>query len=108
MTLEAKLRWNVHVEKTWRPLTKIQKKIYWLMGRKSALLIHSKLMLYKQILSPVWTDSIQLWGCTKQSNTDNIQQFQSKVLSNIVDEPWYIRNADPHTDRQMGIVAREI
>ena len=64
------------------------KKIYWLMGRRSALSVHNKLMLYKQILNPVWTCGIQLWGCTKQSNTDIIQRFQNKVLRNIVDETW--------------------
>jgi len=29
------------------------KKMYWLMGRRSALSMHNKLMLYKQILNPV-------------------------------------------------------
>jgi len=31
------------------------KKMYWLMGRRSAMSIHNKLVLYKQILKPVWT-----------------------------------------------------
>jgi len=48
-------------------------KMYWLTGRRSVLSIHNKLVLYKQILMPVWTYGIQLWGCTKQSNTDIIQ-----------------------------------
>ena len=56
------------------------KKMYWLMRRGSALSINSKLMLYKQILNPVWTYGIQLWGCTKQSNIDIIQRFQTKYL----------------------------
>ena len=65
-------------------------------------------MHYKQILKPVWTYEVQLWGCTKQSNTDIIQRFQNKVLRNIVDAPWYIRNADLYRDLQMGMVTREI
>jgi len=63
------------------------KKMYWRVRRRSALSLHSKLMLYKQILKPVWTYGIQLWGCTKQSNTDIIQRFQNKVLGNIVVHP---------------------
>jgi len=61
--------------------------VYWLVGRRSALSIQNKLMLYTQILKPVWTYGIQLWGCTKQSNTDIIQRFQNKVLRNIVGAP---------------------
>jgi len=56
------------------------KKIYWLTGRRSALSIHNTLMLYKQILKPVWTYGIKQWGCTNQSNTDIIQRFQNKDL----------------------------
>jgi len=56
----------------------------------------------------VWTYGIQLWGCTKQSNTDIIHRFQDKVLRNIVDAPWYIRNADFHRDLQMEMVTTEI
>ena len=84
------------------------KKMYWLVRRKSALSIHNKLMLYKQILKAVWTYGIQMWGCTKQSNIGIIQWFQNKVLRNIVDASWYIRNADLHRDLQMEMVTNEI
>jgi hypothetical protein len=50
----------------------------------------------------------QLWRCRKQSNTDSIQRFQKKVLGNIVDAPWCIRNADLHRDLQMQTVRNEI
>jgi len=43
----------------------------------------------------------------KQSNADVIQQFQNKVLRNIVDAVWYIRNADLHRDLQMEMVTNE-
>jgi hypothetical protein len=78
------------------------------MGRRSALSIHNKLMLHNRILKTVWTDGIQLGGRTKQSNADIIQRFQNKVLRNIVDAPWYIRNADLPRDIQMEIVTNEI
>jgi hypothetical protein len=65
-------------------------------------------MHYRQILKPVWTYGIRLWGCTKQSNTAIIQRFQKKVLRNIVDAPWYDRNADLHRDLKMETVTAEI
>jgi hypothetical protein len=82
--------------------------MYWFMGRRSALSIHNQLMLYKQILNPVWTYGIQLWGCTKQANIDSIQRIQNKVLRNIAAAPRYIRNADLHRDLQMETVMNEI
>jgi hypothetical protein len=90
---------------------KIQKKyiyIYWLIGRDSSLSLHNKLLLYKQILKPVWTCGIRLWGCTKQSNIDLIQRFQNKVLRNILKAPWHIRNHDLHSDLEVDVVSSEI
>ena len=107
MTLDAKLRLKAHVKEKREELGLKYKKLHWLTGRRSALSIHSKLILYKQILKPVWTYGIQQWGCKKQSNTDIIQRFQNKVLRNIVDAPWYIRNADVHRDLQMEMVTNE-
>ena len=53
------------------------------------------------------TYGIQLWGCTKQSNSDIIQRFQNKALRNIVDAPRYIRNADLHRDLQMEMATND-
>jgi len=65
-------------------------------------------MLNKQILKFVWTYGLQLWGYTKQGNTDIIQRFQNKVLGNIVDAPWYIRNANLHRDLRMEMVTMKL
>jgi len=73
-------------------LTLKYRKMYWLMGRYFALSVYNKLMLYQQVLKPVWTYGIQLWGCTSQSNRNIIQRFQNRVLRGIVDPPWYIPN----------------
>jgi len=56
----------------------------------------------------VWTCDIQLWGRTKQSNIDITQRFQNKVLRNIVDTLWYIRNAALRRDFQMEMFTIEI
>jgi hypothetical protein len=56
----------------------------------------------------VWTYGIQLWGCTRPSNIAIIQRLQNKVLRNIVDTPWYVRNADLHKDLNMNMATTEI
>jgi hypothetical protein len=80
----------------------------WLLGRNYSLSLHNKLLLYNQILKPVWTYGIQLWGCTKPSNVDIVQRFQNKVLRNVVDAPWFVRNSDLHRDVGVEVVGREI
>ena len=86
-----------------RTYTEIQK-MYWLMGRYAALSAYNNLMLYQQVLKPVWTYGIQLWGCTGQSNRNIIQRFQNRVLRGIGDAPWYIRNDNVHKDLDVETV----
>jgi hypothetical protein len=57
-----------------------------------------KLTLYKQVIRPVWSYGIQLWGCASESNIQVIQRYQNKVLKCIVNAPWYVRNSDLHRD----------
>lgn len=108
MTLDAKLRWKAHVKKKRDELNLRYKQMYWLLGRNSSLSLQNKLLLYKQVLMPVWTYGIQLWGCTAQSNVLIIQRFQNKVLRDITDAPWYVRNTDLHRDLQVEFVDKVI
>jgi hypothetical protein len=80
----------------------------WLLGRKSKLSIENKLLLYKCIIKPIWTYGVQLWGCTKPSNTKIIQRFESKVLRLITNAPWYVSNLTLHYDLQIPFVIEEI
>jgi len=84
------------------------RQMYWLLGRRSTLSLRNKLVLYTEILKPVWTYGIQLWGCAAQSTIAVIQRFQNKVLRGIVNAPWYIRNTDLHRDLNMEMVTAVI
>ena len=98
MNLDAKVRWKVPVKEKREELSLKYKNMYWLLGRKSKLSVNNKLLIYKQILKPVWTYGIQLWGCTAKTNMEIIQRFQNVVLREIIDAPWYCRNKDIHRD----------
>jgi hypothetical protein len=84
--------------------------MYWLLGCNSDLSLHNKLTLYKQVIYPVRSYGIQLWGCANESNIQVIQRYQNKVLKCIVNAPWYIRNSDLHRDLGVetvtGIIAK--
>ena len=62
MTLDTKLRWKEQIEKKMIELDIRLSKLYWLLGRKSKLSVYNKLLVYNQVLKPVWTYGIQLWG----------------------------------------------
>jgi hypothetical protein len=70
--------------------------MYWFLGRNSELSVHNKIILYKQVIHPVRSYGIQLWGCASDSNIQLIQPYQNKVLKCIVNVPWYVRNNDHH------------
>ena len=108
MTLDSKLRWKAHVKMKREELSLKYKKMCWLLGRHSSLTVNNKLLIYKQILKPIWAYGAQLWGCAKQSNVKIIQTFQNKVLRNIVKAPWYINNKNIHKDLSVDTVSNEI
>jgi hypothetical protein len=71
-------------------------------------LYNNKLLLYKAILTPIWTYEIQLWGTASTSNIDILECFQSKTLRKIVDAPWYIPNTVIRKDLQIPTLKEEI
>jgi hypothetical protein len=50
---------------------------------------------------------IQLWGCTKPSNTKVLERFQSNVLRSI-NAPRHVSNLTLHRDLQIPFVTEEI
>jgi hypothetical protein len=68
------------------------------------LSIYNKLIPHKQVLRPVWSYGIQLWGCASYSNIQVIQRFQNRVLKCIVQAPWYIRNSHLHRDLRIETI----
>lgn len=108
ITLDARLRWKAHIKKKREELGIKYRNMYWLIGRNSTLSVHNKLLVYKQILQPVWTYGSQLWGCASKSNIEIIQRFQNRVLRNVVDAPWYTRNSDLHRDLEIDTVTQTI
>lgn len=98
LTLDTRLRWKEHVKIKLKQLKLKHKRMLWLLGSRSSLLLDNKILLYKSILRPVWSYGCQLWGCTADSNIKLIQTFQNKVLRQMSGAPWYIRNTDIHAD----------
>jgi hypothetical protein len=67
MTLVAKLQWKENIKKKRDELNIKFRKMYWFLGHNSELSVHNKIILYKQVIYPVWSYGIQLWGCASDS-----------------------------------------
>lgn len=96
--LDEKLTWKAHIKAKRRHLDLKVRNMYWLLNKNSQLSLENKLTIYKTILRPVWTYGIELWGCSKPSNTKILQTFQSKTLRMITNAPWYVTNQTLHND----------
>jgi len=108
MTLDAKLRWKEHVKKKKEEINIKFRRMQWLMGRNSQLSLHNKILLYKQIIKPIWAYGIQLWGCTRKTNLKIMQTIQNKILRQITNAEWYIRNERIHNDLKISTVQEEV
>lgn len=106
--LDRRLTWQKHIFIKRKQLGLKLNKMYWLMGHRSQLSIYNKLSLYKSILKPIWTYGIQLWGTASNSNIEILQRFQSKVLRQITNAPWYVPNSIIQNDLEMISVKDEI
>jgi hypothetical protein len=80
----------------------------WLLGCKSKLSTENKLLLYKCIINSIFTYGIQLWGCTKPSNTKIIRRLNSKVLRSVTNAPWYVSKLTLCNNLQIPFVTEEI
>lgn len=82
--------------------------MYWLLARNSKLSLNNKVLLYKTIITPLWTYGIQLWGSALNSNIEILKRFQSKVLRILVDAPWFITNDITRRDLDISTVKEVI
>jgi hypothetical protein len=96
--LDQKLTWKAHIQAKKMQLTTKARNMNWLIGKNSQVLMANKLLIYKTILKPIWTYGIELWDCSKPSNTKVLQTFQSKMLRSITKAPWFVSNQTLHAD----------
>jgi hypothetical protein len=74
-------------------------KMHWLLGHKSKLSTSNKILIYK---------ILELSGTASTSNMEILERFQSKTLSIIANEPWYVPNSVIRKYLQIPTVKEEI
>jgi hypothetical protein len=70
--------------------------------------LERKVLLYKTIITPIWTYGIELWGCASKSSITIIPRSQSKILRMITNAPWYATNQTLHEDLNVPYITEVI
>ncbi|PNF43030.1 hypothetical protein B7P43_G08777, partial [Cryptotermes secundus] len=86
--LDGKLTWKTHIKAKRRQLDLKIKNMYWLLNCKSKLSLENKLIIYKCIIKPIWTFGIEVWGCSKPSNTKILQNIEIYFLHVVQSGTW--------------------
>ena len=74
--------WKTHIKAKRCQLELKLKNMSWLINTRSELSLDSKLTVYKTILRPIWTYGIELWGCSKPSNSQDSPNIPIKNAQN--------------------------
>ena len=102
------MTWKKHITTKRKEIDLKIKRMYWLLGRRSALSLENKLLLYKAVIKPIWIYGIELWGCSSKSKVNIIQRLQSKTLRLMTNAPWFVSNHTLHADLKISTVAEEV
>ncbi|KAJ1120327.1 hypothetical protein NDU88_008500 [Pleurodeles waltl] len=97
VTLDFKLSWRNHIEKTCQKATTKLVALYPLLRTKS-MPMQSKVCAITAIIRPTMTYASPVWsGCRPQYRKD-LQRLQSKALRIAAGAPIFARTADLHKD----------
>lgn len=96
VTLDKRLTWGSHIKSKRKILNSRLHLLRPIL--KSKLPFHTKIILYKSLLRPIWAYAIQIWGCAKPSQLRTLQAFQSITLRIISSAPWYVSNCTLQND----------
>lgn len=94
LTLDKRLTWAEQIKIKPNTLNLRRKSLHYLIGNHSQLNLNTKLLIYKQLLMPIWTYGIQVWDAAKLSNLNKIQRFQSITKH---DNQGPLLRIQPHT-----------
>jgi hypothetical protein len=106
--LDKKLAWQTHIKAKRKQLELKVRNMNWLINNKSQLSLENKITIYKAITKPDWAYGIELWGCSKPSNAEILQTFQSKTLRKLANAPCYISNVTLHNDLRIPYVTEVV
>ena len=105
--LDRRLTWRKHIESKKIQINLKAASLHWLIAHRSPLQLEYKVLLYNQVIKPIWTYGLELYGNASSSNIEILQRAQSKILRIITGAPWFVRNDNIHKDLNIPEVKAE-
>lgn len=99
--LDKRLSFIKHVDYALSKGKMAAARLYPLTCRKSKLSIRNKLKLYKSIIRPMMTYASPAWSHVSDHQIHRLQVFQNKLLRQIFNAPWYVRNSQLHREANL-------
>ncbi|KFM65612.1 RNA-directed DNA polymerase from mobile element jockey, partial [Stegodyphus mimosarum] len=78
-----------------------------LIHKKSKLSINLKRRIYLMLIRPVLLYAVPVWATVYKTYRKKLQIFQNKLLRQITDSPWFVRNLQLHKDLKIKPIADE-
>ena len=79
MTMDSKLTWGAHIDTKIKELRLKSLSLHSIFAPNSSVSQYNKVLIYNQIIKPVWMYIIPLGGCT--ANQMKIQRYQTKCYA---------------------------
>ena len=90
--LDKRLTFGPHIKQNKNELNAKRKSLYYILNKNSPLSLQNKLLLYKNILKPIWTYCCPIWGLASHSNIEVIERFQTISIRVCTGDPTYVPN----------------
>ncbi|GFX35375.1 RNA-directed DNA polymerase from mobile element jockey [Trichonephila clavipes] len=92
--IDKNLTFRQHITYVRNKFKNATRQLYSLIGKKSKLNRHNKMLIYTLILKPLLTYASPIWAHAARTNINLIEISQNVILRQILDAHWYMRNAD--------------
>ncbi|GFT55590.1 probable RNA-directed DNA polymerase from transposon X-element [Trichonephila clavipes] len=92
--IDKNLTFRQHITHIRNKFKNASRILYSLIGKKSKLNRHNKMLIYTLILKPLLTYASPIWAHAARTNINLIESSQNTILRIILDAHWYMRNED--------------
>lgn len=100
VTMDSKLNYKAHIEKTKDKATKCMRALYPMLNRKSKLSDKNKNIIYKTVVRPIITYAAPVWIHAANTNIKKLQIIQNKCLKIINNKPYYYSTNRLHQETE--------
>lgn len=97
MTLDKKLNFGQHIQKSIQKAGGMLKTLFPLMKRNNALSVYNKLSLYRAMIRPILTYASPIFSNCAKTHFERLQKMQNKALKMATNSEWlYTRTSTLH------------